>query len=370
MKKNVLITGAAGFLGRNLREVLGREPDVELRAYDLSDSEAALDRHLRDAHVIFHLAGVNRPQHEAEFDSGNAGATSELCAKLSAMGRRPKLVFSSSVQAVLDNPYGASKRKAEVALQRFADEHGAEVAIYRLKNVFGKWCRPNYNSVVATFCHNVARKLPIQISDPARELDLVYVDDVISAFVGELAEGSPGARFKEIPVAYRITLGRLADLVQSFQASRRTLVLPDLSDPFTRKLYATFVSYLPEDGLACALERRVDGRGELAEFIKSAPAGQIFVSRTKPGITRGHHFHHTKTEKFLVLEGDALIRLHRVDCREAQEYRVTGKDLIVVDIPPGYTHCLTNVGQSDLIVLFWASEVFDPQRPDTYLLEV
>ena len=367
--KSILVTGAAGFIGRNLVEALRRQPGLVVRTLT-SDTKALLQQHLCEADVIFHLAGVNRPKTEAEFTDGNAGFTHELCLRLRSLGRAPKIVFSSSTQAAVDNPYGVSKREAEAELQGFAAETGAEVAIYRLRNVFGKWCRPNYNSAVATFCHNIVRGLPIHVSDPNREIDLVYVDDVVAAFVDELGKNSSGVFFRDIPVSKKVTLARLVELIESFQASRHDLVMPDLSDPFARKLYATYLSYLPEVDFAYSLEKRTDERGDLAEFIKSAQFGQVFVSRTKPGISRGNHYHHTKTEKFLVVEGNALIRFRHVERPDVIEYAVSGRDLKVVDIPPGYTHSIENVGSTEMIVLFWASEIFNPQCPDTYALNV
>ncbi len=365
-----MVTGAAGFIGRNLRAALQRQPDVIVRGLDVENTAADLDRQLREAGLIFHLAGINRPQTEAEFTSGNVDFTRAICERLKGLGRTPKIVFSSSIQAAWDNAYGLSKRAAEAELERFAAETGAEVAVYRLKNVFGKWCRPSYNSVVATFCHNIARGLPLQISDPQRELDLAYIDDVVAAFLGEAVSRSAGLSFKEITTSHKVTLRELAELLLAFEASRRTLVMPDLSGPFVRKLYATFLSYLPEDDFAYALAKKADERGDLAEFIKSCHSGQIFVSRTKPGVTRGNHYHHTKTEKFLVLEGEAVIRLRQIERNEILEYPVSGRGLTVVDIPPGYTHSIENVGDRELVVLFWAGEVFEPQRPDTYFLPV
>ena len=368
--KYVLVTGAAGFIGRNLIEALGRQEGVVVLTHVRADGGEHLQQNLRKADVVFHLAGVNRPKTEAEFATGNAVCTSDLCDRLRELGRTPKIVFASSTQAALDNPYGLSKREAEAEIARFSADTGAEVAIFRLKNVFGKWCRPNYNSAVATFCHNIARGLPIQVSDPNRDIDLVYIDDVVAAFLGELHGGSTKPDIRDIEVSQKVSLGRLVELIESFRASRRNLVMPDLLDPFTKKLYSTYLSYLPEDEFAYSLEKRVDDRGELAEFIKSAHFGQVFVSRTKPGISRGNHYHHTKVEKFLVLDGDAVIRFRHIERPDVLEYRVSGTQMKVVDIPPGYTHSIDNSGPTELIVLFWASEIFDPTRPDTYALKV
>jgi len=359
----VVITGVAGFLGRNLRARLATIQGVEVAGFDLGADAAQLTAALGECDVVFHLAGVNRPRDIGEYDAGNRGATAELCAQLTALGRRPKIVFSSSIQAELENPYGVSKREAEKELRRFAAETGAEIRVCRLKNVFGKWSRPNYNSVVATFCHNIANDLPIEISDPQRELELAYVDDVVEAFVAEL----PGqqAEAGEIP-SYTLTLGELAGRIQAYHEMRTTLTLPDFSERFSQQLYATYLSYLPAERLEEQLTSHEDQRGSLAEFIKSANFGQIFVSRTKPGITRGNHYHHTKTEKFFVVEGEAAIRLRQIERTEVVEYHVRGERYQIVNIAPGYTHSIENVGNGELVTVFWASEVFDADRPDTY----
>ncbi len=272
----------------------------------------------------------------------------------------------------MDNPYGRSKLHAEQCLRRFSDATAARVTIFRWTNLFGKWCRPNYNSVTATFCHNVAHGLPIQISDPNREIELAYIDDVVAGLLAELAtdEGRDRICLACVQPTYRVTLGALAAKIQSFRDSRTDLKLPDMSDRFTRCLYATYLSYLPEGEFAYPLDIKRDNRGELAEFLKSPHCGQIFVSRTKPGITRGNHFHHTKVEKFLVLEGDAAIRFRHIESNAVLTYRVSGKDFRVLDIPPGYTHSIENVGTGEMVVLFWASEIFDPATPDTYSAEV
>lgn len=364
--QHVLVTGSNGFVGKNLIQALKYRADISIDAYDLDTPPEQLDIYLQRADLIFHLAGVNRPQGVGEYETGNAGFTQELIARLTTLGRAPKIVFSSSIQAELDNPYGRSKRRAEQALEGYAASAGADVVIYRLKNIFGKWCRSNYNSVVATFCYNIAHDLPVTISDAERELELVYIDDVVAALIFELSDAAPsGLRFAEVAPVGRIALGQLAETIRSFHALRRDLALPPL-DRFARCLYATYLSYLDEQAFAYSLQQKPDQRGALAEFIKSGAFGQIFLSRTHPGVTRGNHYHHTKTEKFLVLEGEALIRFRHILGRKVIEYRVAGADFQVVDIPPGYTHSIINIGQSELVVLFWASEIFDPERPDTY----
>jgi UDP-2-acetamido-2,6-beta-L-arabino-hexul-4-ose reductase len=366
----ILITGGRGFLGRNLAAHLLERKDSETIVFDREDSAEDLDKYLLEADVIFHLAGVNRPQNLIEFETGNAGLTAQLCQFLKDNRRSPKIVFSSSIQAASDNPYGLSKAKAEEELRQFAAETGACVRIYRLKNLFGKWCRPNYNSVTATFCHNIAKDLPIAISDPTRALELSYVDDVVTAFLSEIdGRQTAGEAGAEIPT-YKIQLGDLAGRIQAFHEMRTTLTLPDFADWFNRALYATYLSYVPSPALRHSLEIKSDARGSLTEFIKQKHMGQIFVSRTKPGVTRGNHYHHTKTEKFFVVEGDGLIRMRAIEGGPVDEYRVSGSAYQVIDIPPGFTHSITNLGLGEMVTLFWASEVFDPNRPDTYYLPV
>jgi UDP-2-acetamido-2,6-beta-L-arabino-hexul-4-ose reductase len=368
--KKVLVTGSKGFVGKNLCAVLRRCEDVELYEYDIDKKQAELNIALQQVDFIIHLAGVNRPEDTNEFETGNAGSLKEICSKIQELGRAPKIVLSSSIQAELDNPYGISKRHAEEALQRFAENTSAECVIYRFKNLFGKWCRPNYNSVTATFCHNIANDLPIQISDPAHEIDLTHIDDVVKAFVNEMESVSPGFRFAKPLSSKRISLGELAEKIKSFREMRTKLNLTDFRDTFERALYGTYLSYLNDKEFEYGLDIKADQHGSLAEFLKSPSMGQIFVSRTKPGITRGNHYHHTKTEKFLVLQGKAVIRFRHINSDCVLEYRVLGEDYRVLDIPPGYTHSIENVGKDELVTLFWASEMFDPNRPDTYYEKV
>jgi UDP-2-acetamido-2,6-beta-L-arabino-hexul-4-ose reductase len=366
----VLVTGAKGFVGQNLCTRLRLRAELQLLEHDLDSVDGALDSALAQAEVVVHLAGVNRPERSEGF-AENHNATLALCTKLEELGRTPKLIYASTIQAALDNPYGASKRAAEEELRRYGERAGGEAVVYRFSNLFGKWCRPNYNSVTATFCHNIARDLPIQISDPDALLELSYIDDVCEALEAELtAESQPGFRFAPPLRTHRTSLGALAEQLRFFRAHRSHLLLPDYADPFVRALYATYLSYLEPGSFAYSLQSRVDDRGSLAEFIKSPQAGQLFVSRTKPGITRGNHYHHTKTEKFMVVEGEAVVRFRDVRGGEVMEYRVRGADYSVVDIPPGYTHSIENVGTGELVTLFWASEPFDPKRADTDFLPV
>jgi len=368
----ILVTGANGFIGKNLLAVLrALRPDCRALPVDVDSAPDALADALATADFIFHLAGVNRPQSESEFQTGNADLTARICNRLLELKRPVPLVLSSSVQALLDNSYGLSKRKAEETVADYVCRSGARAAVYRLKNVFGKWCRPNYNSVVATFCHNIAHDLPVTISDPERELELVYIDDVVRHFLGNLdMAGQGGIEYPEIEPEYKIKLSDLAELVRSFRLMRRTLHVPDFSGEFARKLYGTYLTYLDQDDFAYDLEKKNDARGSLAEFVKSAPFGQIFISRTKPGITRGNHCHDTKSEKFLVVEGEALIRFRHVREGGVIEYRVRGEDMRVVDIPPGYVHSIENIGAGELVTVFWAAEIFDPARADTNALPV
>ena len=366
----VLVTGGLGFLGRNLVAHLAERKDCVVRSFERGDSAASLEKLLLDSDIIFHLAGVNRPRAESEFEIGNVQLTEQICEILQKNHRIPKVIFSSSIQARLDNPYGISKAKAEAALQRYSAATGACIRIYRLRNLFGKWCRPNYNSVTATFCYNIANELPITISDPAREIELSYVDDVVAAFLKEIDISDADEQGAETISVYRIQLGDLAGRIQAFQEMNHTLNLPDFSEWFNRALYATYLSYVPPEARRHNLEIRSDARGSLAEFIKQKSMGQVFVSRTKPGITRGNHYHHTKSEKFLVMEGDGLIRMRAVEGGLVEEYPVTGSQYQVIDIPPGFTHSITNVGMGEMVTLFWSSEVFDPNRPDTYYLPV
>jgi UDP-2-acetamido-2,6-beta-L-arabino-hexul-4-ose reductase len=368
--KRILVTGGRGFLGRNLAAHLSERRDCATCIFDQGDSQQDLTQWLAEADLVFHLAGVNRPMNPADFETGNQGFTEQLCATLRETGSVPKIVFSSSIQAESDNPYGVSKAKAEHALRQFASETGARVRIYRLKNLFGKWCRPNYNSVTATFCHNIAHDLPIVVSDPHYEVQLSYVDDVVDAFLTEIEGDQAGIEAGDLVPSLNIQLGELAGRIQAFHEMKSSLAIPDFKGKFNRALYATYLSYVPAQEREQRLKSRCDARGSLAEFVKQDSFGQIFVSRTGPGITRGNHYHHTKTEKFLVVEGDGLIRMRAIGSESIEEYNVTGDLYQVVDIPPGVTHSITNAGEREMVTLFWASEIFDPDRPDTWYLPV
>ncbi len=374
-----LVTGSDGFIGKNLVAALKKKEGVKVAGYDVGSPAGDLERHLSDADVVFHLAGVNRPERVEEFETGNAGLTETVCAFLRSIGRTPAVVLSSSTQALLDNPYGLSKRKAEQTVLDFGKDTGACVAVFRFPGVFGKWGRPNYNAVTVTFCYNIARGLPISISDPARGLELVYVDDVCAAMMEAAGlESGPTTHavasgvesYREMKPVFTTTLGALAETIRSFRDSRQSLLVPSLDDPFVLRLYATYLSYLEETDFAYSLDVKTDNRGGLAEFLKSPSFGQIFVSHTKPGITRGNHYHYRKTEKFFVVQGDAAIRFRHILDAKVIEYRVSGREYRVVDIPPGYTHSIENVGSEELVTLFWAAEVFDQAQPDTYYEDV
>jgi UDP-2-acetamido-2,6-beta-L-arabino-hexul-4-ose reductase len=371
--RTVLITGAHGFVGRNLGTKLKELKSSLIIEVDIDSPPELLERGLQEADIIFHLAGINRPLKTEEYAVGNTDFTREICDRLKSLGRKPAIIFSSSIQAELDNPYGVSKRLAEEELLKFARQKKSKVAIFRMKNIFGKWCRPNYNSVVATFCYNIARGFPISISDPDRVISLVHIDDVCASMIqasGLSAENPGGGVYQEVGPVFEISLGKLAERIKSFRDSRNNLYLPELDDLFTRKLYGTYLSYLEGNDFSYGLDIKSDPRGSLAEFLKGEDFGQIFVSRTKPGITRGNHYHHTKAEKFLVVQGEANIRFRHIQGGEIIEYVVSGDDFRVVDIPPGYTHSIENIGIGELVTIFWADEVFDPNQPDTLFEEV
>lgn len=367
----ILVTGAKGFVGKNLIAELKNKGYIDIYEFDQDTKKSLLDEYVRECEFIFHLAGVNRPKNEKEFMEGNFGFTYELLELLKKHNNKAPVLITSSIQAERDNPYGISKKAAEDLLFAYGKETGVKVLVYRLPNLFGKWCRPNYNSVVATFCHNIARNLDIQVNAPDAELTLCYIDDVLVELVAALERKETRAgKFCIVPVTYKITLGGLADKLYSFRKNRETLIMPSLESNFDRALYGTFLSYLAEDNFSYKLKKNVDDRGWLAEFIKSESMGQIFISKTKPGIARGNHWHHTKVEKFLVIQGEAVIKFRKISSDEVIEYKVNGETPEVVDIPIGYAHSIVNIGEKDVITLFWASEIFNLDKPDTYYLEV
>ncbi len=369
----ILVTGAKGFIGRNLTERLRNIGAGDIYEYDKDSPAGNLEDFCRDCDFVFHLAGVNRPEHVDEFQEGNFGFTSELLKLLEKNHNRCPVMLSSSTQAELDTPYGKSKLAGEELLLEYGRRIGAKVLTYRFSNVFGKWCRPNYNSAVATFCYNTAHGLPLQVNGRDTKLRLVYIDDVVDELVqalnGRENRGSDG-RCQVEPV-HETTLGEIVDLLESFRDSRKTLLVPDMTEgSFSKKLYSTYLSYLPENAFAYPLNVHIDQRGSFTEILRTADRGQFSVNISKPGIERGNHWHDTKNEKFLVVSGKALIQFRRPDSDEIYSYHVSGEKLEVVDIPCGYTHSITNEGDTDLVTFMWCNECFDPDRLDTYPLRV
>ena len=367
----ILVTGAKGFIGKNLIVELKNRKYDDIFEFDKETESSLLDKYCKDADFVFHLAGVNRPKEQSEFMEGNFGFTSDLLNTLKKYNNVCPVMISSSVQAELDNPYGESKKLGEALLVNYNKETGAKVLIYRFPNVFGKWCRPNYNSAVATFCHNVARDLPIQVNDSSVVMNLVYIDDVVNELINALeANENKVDSFCEVPVVHSVTLGEIVDLIYSFKKSRENISVLNMGDAFTKKLYSTYLSYLPEEQFSYDLKMNVDQRGSFTEFFRTPDRGQVSVNISKPGITKGNHWHHTKNEKFLVVSGKGVIRFRKLNTDEILEYFVSGDKMEVVDIPTGYTHNIENLGDSDMVTVMWVNEPFNPENPDTYYLEV
>jgi len=369
---HILITGAKGFMGRNLTHTLRMvRPEDDLFLIDTDSSQEQLEEAARKADFVFHLAGINRPKDPAEFMQGNRDLTQQLM-ELLEKGNRPPVWLSSSIQAALENPYGQSKRAAEEAVRAYGKRAGATTYIYRLPNVFGKWSQPNYNSAVATFCHNISRGLPITVNDPSVRLNLCYIDDVVAeclrALDGKALRAEDG--MCRVEPVHSILLGDMAKMLESFRDMRDHLDTPDQSDPLTRKLYATYLSFLPEHDFARQPVTHSDYRGSFTELIHMAGYGQVSVNVSKPHITKGEHWHHTKHEKFIVLSGEGVIRFRKPEENTVITYRVSGDVFQVVDIPPGYTHNIENTGDTDMVTLMWANEIFDPASPDTFRLPV
>ncbi|RNF39626.1 NAD-dependent epimerase/dehydratase family protein [Planococcus salinus] len=367
----ILVTGANGFVGKNLVAELRNRGYEELYLFNRKNSSEDLEKFTKDCDFVFHLAGVNRPQNENEFMEGNQGLTSQLLQFLVKNENNAPVLITSSIQAKKENPYGQSKKAGEDEVFAYAKETGAKVFVYRLPNLFGKWSRPHYNSVVTTYCYNIARNIDIQVNNPAALLELAYIDDVLEEFLRTLG-GNPtlDGDLCVVPVTHKIELGELADRVRSFKESRASLAVPAMSDELTKKLYSTYLSFLPEDNFSYDLKMNVDNRGSFTEFLRTPDRGQVSVNISKPGITKGNHWHHTKNEKFLVVSGNGLIRFRNIDSEEIIEYYVNGDKLQVVDIPTGYTHSIVNVGETDLVTVMWVNESFDPEKPDTHYLEV
>lgn len=360
----VLVTGAGGFIGRNLSVRLGEE-GIEVLGFTRGQSEDRLRELVQDADAVAHLAGENRPPSPEAFEQVNVGLTRSLCEAVRASRKPIPLLFASSIQALLANPYGESKLRAEGEVQTLSEDNGNPVAIYRLPGVFGKWCRPNYNSVVATFCYNIARDLPIVVNDPEKVLRLVYIDDVVTEFVGWLKSPGTGVALRGVSPEYSISLGDLASRIRGFSEEREALRVGDVGVGLTRALYATFVSYLPTEKFSYPVPAYRDPRGVFVEMLKTRDSGQFSFFTAGPGVTRGGHYHHTKTEKFLVLKGRARFGFRNIVTNETFHLETSGEVPRVVDTIPGWAHDITNVGNDDLIVMLWANEVFDRQRPDT-----
>lgn len=380
----ILVTGAKGFIGKNLIATLnnirmgkdksfGLSEDITIYEFDVDTNPALLDGYCSDCDFVFNLAGVNRPKEQSEFMEGNFGFASTLLETLKKHNNNCPIMISSSIQAELDNPYGKSKKAGEDLIFAYGKEAGANVYVYRFPNVFGKWCRPNYNSAVATFCNNIANDLPIQVNDRSVVMNLVYIDDVVAELIAAL-QGQANMNqngYCSVPVVHTITLGEIVDLIYSFKESRQNLSVPDMTENgFVKKLYATYLSYLPTDGFSYPLKTNVDERGSFTEILRTADRGQFSVNISKPGITKGNHWHHTKNEKFVVVSGKALIQFRKIDSDEVIDYHVSGDKIEVVDIPTGYTHNIINEGDTDLVTFMWCNECFNPEKPDTYFLKV
>ncbi|MBR2543010.1 NAD-dependent epimerase/dehydratase family protein [Candidatus Saccharibacteria bacterium] len=362
----VLITGANGFIGQNLQLFL-KEKDIEIDKYTLENKPSELEQKLKDADFIVHLAGVNRPQTKEEFFSGNTDLTKNIVDLLNKNNLKTPLIFSSSIQAALDNDYGKSKRLAE----DYILENYKNGIVFRLHNVFGKGCRPNYNSVVATFCDNLAHGKPISIDDPERVLELIYIDDICKTFLN-LIEGKtkPEKPYNYVSPVKKIKLAKLAELLESFSHDIHSIKVPETGDPFIKKLFSTYISYCNLKDLIFNPKENIDERGLFSELVHTENSGQFSVSTSKPGITRGNHYHHTKIEKFIVIKGEATISMRKVGEEKVHEFKVSGDKIEIVTIPVGYTHNIKNTGKDEMILLIWCNEIFDNNNPDTFYEEV
>jgi len=365
----ILITGADGFIAKNLKLHLSERKDVEVRGFSRANKLDELPAMLDGVDFVFHLAGVNRPHDPAEFASGNANLTELLCQAIADSGRQIPVIATSSIQAAASNPYGESKRKAEEHLFALQSKTGSPVFVFRLPNVFGKWSKPNYNSAVATFCYNTVMGLPLQINDPSAPVTLVHVDDVVERFL-QLMDGAVSQHnaegFECVAPQYKTTVGELAAQIQAFRHCRDNLVSERVGVGLIRALYATYVSYLPVDQFAYPLKRYGDARGVFVEMLKTPDCGQFSYFTAHPGVTRGGHYHHSKTEKFLVIKGKARFKFRSMLTTETFEIITTGDQAEVVETVPGWTHDITNIGNDELVVMLWANEIFDREKPDTY----
>ena len=366
----ILVTGSNGFIGKNLIRTLSQDINHKIISIDIENTIEELKQSVLEADFIFHLAGVNRPKDEKEFFEGNTGLTETIIEILKQHQKKTPILITSSIQAELENAYGQSKKAAEDVLKNYSRETGANTYIYRLPNVFGKWCRPNYNSAVATFCHKITRDEEIWVNDRSISLNLVYIDDVVRCFIETMNNQPKSTDYLEVTPVHPATLGEIVDLLISFKESRETRTVAKMDDPLAKKLYSTYLSYLPENQFSYPLQMNIDHRGSFTEFIKTPDRGQVSINISKPGITKGNHWHHTKNEKFLVVSGTGVIRFRKVDNDKVIEYFVSGEKLEVVDIPVGYTHNIENLGTTDMVTIMWCIECFDPEKPDTIFMEV
>jgi len=373
-RRNILVTGAEGFIGKNVVVRLKELDDVVVQTFVRGDSTECLNKLLRQVDAVIHLAGENRPKNDIDFELNNFELTAKLCDGIRSVieetNRFIPLSITSSVQAVLDNPYGRSKLQAEGEVSRLAAETGNPCTIFRLPGVFGKWSRPNYNSVVATFCYNVANDLPIHISEPTKILQLVYIDDVVDSLFDALDYSEGGLRTSQVLPEFKVTLKQLAEQINAFEKSRYSLITEPVGVGLTRALYSTYVSYLPTTKFARNLNVNSDERGVFVEMLKTIDSGQFSFFTANPGVTRGGHYHHTKTEKFLVIKGEALFRFRNLISKDLVEIYATGEQPRVVDTIPGWIHDITNVGAEEMIVMLWANENFDKHKPDTIAKKV
>lgn len=362
----VLITGADGFIGKNLLVHLGERDDIEILRFTRADSADALPDLVAEADFIFHLAGVNRPEDPEEFKRGNTDLTRVICDAITHSDRQVPLLYTSSIQAESNNPYGLSKRDAEAAIQALAAKSASPIYLFRLPNVFGKWARPNYNSAVATFCHNIARDLPIHINDPQHCISLVYIDDVIEHFIAVMEGKRVGESFIRISPVYSVTVGELAEQLHTFRDSRTSMITEPVGSGLVRALYSTYLSYLPPERFTYEVPKYGDARGVFVEMLKTKDSGQFSFFTAHPGITRGGHYHHSKTEKFLVIKGQACFRFRQIITGEFYELFTTGEVPQIVETVPGWTHDITNIGDEEMVVMLWANEIFDREHPDTF----
>ena len=366
----ILVTGSAGFIGKNLVFHLNEQKIYKVIQFTRKDDIDLLQSFVDRADAIIHLAGENRPSDEKSFDIVNAGLTKSICSAIKLSGRKIPLILASSIQATLDNPYGNSKRKAELALEELAKDTDNPVFIYRLPNVFGKWCKPNYNSVVATFCHNIANDLPIKVNSASSELRLVYIDDVIREFIKSLQNKSTGLSYIQIENEYSITLGALETQIKAFKNCRNNLILENVGNGLVRALYATYISYLPTSKFSYEIPKYGDDRGVFVEILKTQNSGQFSFFTAGSGVTRGDHYHHSKTEKFIVVKGTAQFNFRNLTTNEVHIISTSDKVPEVVETIPGWAHNIINVGKEDLIVMLWANEIFNRGCPDTVACEV